>query len=98
MICSRSILSRENQLKKTNKECTFSIELKSKEKIKKVQVANGNHKGVLIEGSIGKLQRSEFIEDVVLEIAGEDGNFRIDLSPEQIERKNWRTKNNENNK
>ena len=71
-------------MQKTTKECTFSIELKSKEKLKTVKVANGNHQGVLIEGSIGQLQSTGFIEDIVLEVIGKEGIFRIDLSPQQI--------------
>jgi hypothetical protein len=98
MIFFKIIICGENQLEKTNKECTFSIELNSKDKIKKIKVANNNNKDVLIEGSIGKLQHTEFIEDIVLEVVGEEGNLRIDLSPEQIERKNWRSYKNENDK
>lgn len=85
-------------MNENNKECTFSIELKSKEKIRKLKMSNCNHEGVLIEGSIGRLQRTEFIEDIVFEVIGDNGTFRIDLSPEQIKRKNWRLNNNENNK
>lgn len=71
----------------TDKECTFSIELKSKEKLKTVKVGNCDHKGVLIEGSIGQLQRTTFLEDIVLEVVGKEGIVRIDLSPEQIKNK-----------
>ena len=71
-----------------NRECFFSIELKSKEYLKNVKLANGNGKNSLVEGTIGQLQHVGFVEGIVLEVVGTKGVMRIDLSPEQIQSKN----------
>jgi hypothetical protein len=71
-------------MQQTNKECAFSIELKAKEYLKTVNLANGTRENVLVEGTIGQLQHAEFAEGIVLEITGKKGILRIDLSPEQI--------------
>jgi len=75
-------------LQQTNSECTFSIELKSKAYLKTVNLANGTHESVLVEGTIGQFQRAEFVESIVLEVVGTKGVLRIDLSPEQIQSEN----------
>jgi len=59
-------------------ERMFSIELKSKGDVKNVYL-DGDEK-VLIEGSIGSLIRAQFLEDLVLEIIGSNGELRIDLA------------------
>jgi len=58
-------------------ERMFSIELKSKGDVKNVYL-DGDEK-VLIEGSIGSLIRAQFLEDLVLEVIGSNGELRIDL-------------------
>ncbi len=69
------------------KERFFSIELKSKANLKNVTLANGDHENVLIEGTVGQLQRASFIDGVVLEVVGEKGVFRINLTHEEIKSK-----------
>lgn len=71
-------------MKKTNRDCFFSIELKSKEYLKTVQLSNGNGRSVVVEGTIGEFQHSGFDDHVVLEVVGTKGTLKIDLSPEQI--------------
>ncbi len=75
-------------MQQTNRESSFSIELKSKEYIKTINIANGTCESVLVEGTIGQLQHAEFAEGIVLEIKGEKGTLRIDLSQEQIQSQN----------
>jgi len=75
-------------MEKTNRESSFSIELKSKECIKTINLANCTNEKVLVEGTIGHLQHAEFAEGIVLEIIGKKGTLRIDLSPEQIQSQN----------
>ena len=75
-------------MNQTNKECSFSIELKSKEYIKSINIANGTRESVLVEGTIGQLQNAEFAECIVLEVTGTKGILRIDLSREQIQGEN----------
>ena len=59
-------------------ERMFSIELRSKGEVKNISL-DGDNK-VLIEGSIGSLKRARFVEDLVLEVIGSNGELRVDLS------------------
>ncbi len=65
----------------------FSIELKSELNLKNVTFTNEDQQNVLIEGSIGELQRAEFTEDIILEIIGDKGVLRINLSLDDIKQK-----------
>lgn len=67
-----------------NEESSFSIELKAKEYIKTINLANGNCESVVVEGTIGQLLNAGFAEGVMLEVVGKKGILRIDLSPDQI--------------
>ncbi len=71
-----------------NGESSFSIELKSKEYLKSINVANGISDSVVVEGTIGQLLHAEFVECVMLEVVGQKGTLRLDLSPEQIKNQN----------
>ena len=59
-------------------ERMFIIELRSKSNVKSVSL-DGNEK-VFIEGSLGILKRAQFVEDLVLEVIGSNGELRIDLT------------------
>jgi hypothetical protein len=74
-------------MKKTTKERFFSIELKSKVNLKNVTLTNGNCENVLVEGTLGRLNRAEFIEDIILEVVGESGVLRINLCQDEIKKK-----------
>ncbi len=65
-------------------ERVFSIELKSKGDVKNVSL-DGNKK-VFIEGSLGSLKRARFLEDLVLEVIGSNGELRIDLSQKDLQK------------
>ena len=69
------------------KERFFSVELNSKISLKNVTLSNGNHENVLVEGTIGELQRAEFTEGIVLEVVGDKGILRINLTPDEIKHK-----------
>jgi hypothetical protein len=74
-------------LEKISKERFFSVELKSKVNLKNVTLTNDSHENVLIEGSIGQLQRAEFAEGVILEVVGDKGVLRINLNQDEIKKK-----------
>jgi hypothetical protein len=40
---------------------------------------------VFIEGSLGTLKRARFVEDLVLEVIGSNGELRIDLAMRDLE-------------
>jgi hypothetical protein len=65
----------------------FSVELKSKVNLKNITLRNGGQENVLVEGSIGELQRAEFSEGIILEVVGNKGVLRINLSPDDIKQK-----------
>jgi hypothetical protein len=62
----------------------FTIELRSKADVRNVSL--DDKKGILIEGSIGSLVRARFLDDLVLEVVGSDGELRMDLSKKDLER------------
>ena len=65
----------------------FSVELKSNVSLKNVTLTNGDQENVLVEGSIGELQRAEFSEGIILEVVGDKGVLRINLSQNDIKQK-----------
>ncbi len=69
---------------KASKERTFSVELESKASLRSVNVTHGMQDDVLIEGTIGDLVEACFTEGVVLEVVGQKGVVRLDLTPEEI--------------
>jgi hypothetical protein len=70
-----------------NDERFFSVELKSKTSLKNITMTNGSKESVLVEGTIGKLVQAAFVEDVILEVAGEKGVLRINLEPKELKKK-----------
>ena len=73
-------------MEKPVNERFFSIELKSKLSLKNVTLSNGNNENVLVEGSIGKLQRAEFAEGVILQVIGDQGVLRVTLEENEIKK------------
>jgi hypothetical protein len=71
-------------MKNKAEEHAFSVELKSKEHIKLVTLANDSRNKVLIEGFLGELIELSFIEGIMLEIKGTNGTLRIDLRKEEL--------------
>ena len=71
---------------KKGNEHMFSIELNSKEHVKRVALPNENGGNVLIEGFLGKLQSLSFTEGLMVEIQGANGTLRMDLSEKELER------------
>ena len=74
-----------------NERC-FSIELKSKVNLKNITLTNGGHENVLIEGTLGQLKHAEFAEGIILEVVGDNGVLRINLSQNEIKTKEATTK------
>jgi hypothetical protein len=69
---------------KTESERFFSVELKSKAHLKNVTLANGSADIALIEGTLGELVQATFAEEVILEVVGTKGTFRINLAQQEI--------------
>jgi len=71
-----------------NKESShaFSIELKSKEFLRNVMIANRTGETVLVEGFLGELEEVGLVEGAMLELRGSNGVLRIDLKKEELDR------------
>ena len=62
----------------------FSIEMKSKSHVRHISMSDESHDRVLFEGYLGSLKELSLIEGTVLEVRGENGVLRIDLSEEEL--------------
>lgn len=71
-------------MQEINQERFFSVELKSKVSLKNVSLNNNGPENVLIEGTLGQLERATFAEDLILEVVGDKGVLRINLSYKDI--------------
>ena len=70
---------------KTKKEnVSFSIELLSRNQIKRAILPDGSGDKLTLEGYLGELESVELIEDVLLEIKGSTGILRVGLSREVL--------------
>lgn len=63
---------------------SFSIEMASKRHIDIISVSNEPKGEVMFEGELGGLVKIEFIEGIILQITGENGVFRIDLTEKEL--------------
>jgi hypothetical protein len=63
-------------------ERMFTIELRSKGEVKNVALV-GDEK-IFIEGSLGTFQSARFVEDLILEIIGSNGELRVDLTVDDL--------------
>ncbi len=69
---------------KIENERFFSVELKSKAHLKNVTLTNGSANSVLIEGTLGELVQATLAEEIILEVIGTKGTFRINLAKQEI--------------
>ena len=63
---------------------SFSIEMASKSHINMISVSNEPNGEVMFEGELGGLIQIEFIEGIILQITGDNGVFRIDLTEKEL--------------
>ena len=70
---------------KTDKHM-FSIQLKSKDHVKSLAFPNEQDGNVLIEGFLGQLKNLTVTEGIMLEVNGQNGRLRIDLTERELQR------------
>jgi len=70
--------------KEENDERDFSVELKSSKNLTRLSTANEPDCGVLIEGTLGKLEQAIFQENTIFEVKVESGVFIINLRKNEI--------------
>ena len=73
----------------------FSVELASKNFVKRLAIPGDSDDKVLIEGFLGELKEIGITEGIMLEIQGTNGILRIDLSEEELRKLLPSTKANE---
>ncbi len=73
----------------------FSIELTSKNFVKRLAIPSDSDDKVLIEGFLGELKEISITEGIILEIQATNGILRIDLSEEELRKLLSSTKVNE---
>jgi hypothetical protein len=79
-------------MEEIDKERFFSVELKSKVNLKNVTVRDSSQENVLVEGTLGKLQHAEFADGVVLEVFGDKGVLRVNLTIDDIKKREKKEK------
>jgi hypothetical protein len=72
-----------NTQKNENNERDFSIELASNRHLTRFSTSS-NSSGVLIEGTLGKLQHALFVEPEILEVQGSCGVLRLNLTFNEV--------------
>ena len=71
---------------KTGKsKVSFSLELYSRNQIKRVALPDGSGDRLIVEGNLGSLTDLVMVEDILLEINGVFGKIRIDITREELE-------------
>ena len=79
-------------MQKTNrKERVFSVELKTRGKLKNLTLTNGGSDAALLEGSLGEFVEASFTEGVILTVVGTYGVLRVDLSEDEIKKQPEKT-------
>ena len=65
-------------------EHSFSIELKSKEYVKTINLTNKVQNRILLEGTLGELEEITLIESRVVELKGANGTLRLDICENEL--------------
>ena len=63
---------------------SFSVEMVSRASINRISLGENTEKEVLVEGELGELIKIELIEGILLQIIGENGAIRIDLTEKEL--------------
>ena len=71
---------------KISEERGFSLELNSKEHVKRFTILNGAGSRVLVEGFLGVLQQITLVEGLMLEVKGSKGVLRMDMMEDELRR------------
>jgi hypothetical protein len=66
------------------KERSFSVELKSRTYLTNLTLIDSSQENVLVEGTLGQLQHASVTDGVVIEVIGDKGVLRINLTKDEI--------------
>ena len=68
----------------TNQTHSFSIVISSKDHMNRVSIDNEHDTEVMFEGELGGLHEIKLIEGILLQITGDNGVLRIDLTEKEL--------------
>ncbi|MBE0633681.1 hypothetical protein E4H04_10930 [Candidatus Bathyarchaeota archaeon] len=68
----------------TKQRHSFSIVIASKDHINRVSINNEPEDEVMFEGELGELLEIRLIEGILLQITGENGVLRVDLTEMEL--------------
>jgi len=64
----------------------FSIEMTSREHVKRISVSDNSRYPTVFEDELGELEGFRLIEGLMLEVKGINGVLRIDITADEFER------------
>ncbi|MCW4013641.1 MAG: hypothetical protein NWF07_11705 [Candidatus Bathyarchaeota archaeon] len=65
---------------------SFSLELNTRNQIKRVALPDGSGDKLIVEGNLGRITDLVLVEDILLEVIGDSGKIRIDITRKDLER------------
>ena len=68
----------------TKERHSFSIVIASKDHVNMVSINNEPDSEVMFEGELGELLEIKLIEGILLQITGENGVLRVDLTEKEL--------------
>ena len=72
-------------MNKIVEEHSFSVELKNEGAVKRMSFLDKENGQVFFEGCLGKITNINMVEGVMLEIEGDNGTLRLDITQKEIE-------------
>jgi hypothetical protein len=72
-------------MNKIVEEHSFSVELKTESAVKRMSFLDQENGQVFFEGCLGKLTSINMVEGVMLEIEGDYGTLKLDITQKEIE-------------
>ena len=72
-------------MNKRVEEHSFSVELKTEGAVKRMSFLDKENGQVFFEGCLGKLTSINMVEGVMLEIEGDNGTLKLDITQKEIE-------------
>ena len=73
------------QLNKILEEHSFSVEMKTKNAVRRMYFLDKENEQIFFEGCLGKLTCINMVEGVMLEIEGANGTLKLDITQKEIE-------------
>ena len=67
-------------------EHSFSVEMKTEGAVRRMSFLDNENGHVFFEGFLGELKNINMIEGVMLEIEGNNGTFKLDITQKEIEK------------